>query len=63
LDAADSSWTSATFTARGAVIYKKRGGAATADELLCYIDFAADKSCSNGTFTIQWNSEGIINLN
>src|ERR1051326_3245354 len=53
-DAADASWASATFTARAAVIYKSRGGAASADELVAYIDFGADKSCSNGTFTIQW---------
>lgn len=62
-DAADSSWSSATFTARAAVIYKSRGGASSADEIICYIDFGADKSCSNGTFTIQWDTEGIINLN
>lgn len=62
-DAADASWSTATFTARGAVLYKSRGGASSADELICYIDFGADKSCSAGTFTIQFDAEGIINLN
>lgn len=63
LDADDVVWGSSTITARGAVIYKSRGGAASADELLCYIDFGSDQISSSGNFTITWNSEGIINLN
>ena len=62
-DANDLSWTTATITARGAVLYKARGGASSADELICYIDFGADKTSTAGTFTIAWNAEGIINLN
>lgn len=62
-DADDVTWATSTITARGAVLYKSRGGAATADELICYIDFGSDKSSSGGNFTIQWGSEGIINLN
>jgi len=31
-----------TITARGAVYYKARGGAASADELVAYIDFGVD---------------------
>lgn len=62
-DADDVTWGSSTITARGAVLYKSRGGAASADELICYIDFGADKVSSAGNFTIQWNAEGILNLN
>ena len=62
-DAADLTWSSSTITARAAVLYKARGGASSADELLCYFDFGADKSSSAGNFTLQWNSEGILNLN
>lgn len=62
-DAADTTWTSSTITARGAVLYKSRGGASSADELICYIDFGADKISDAGDFVIQWNTEGIINLN
>ena len=62
-DADDLSWASATITARGAVLYKSRGGAASADELLCYFDFGVDKTSTAGTFLITWNAEGIINLN
>lgn len=62
-DADDISWASSTITARGAVLYKSRGGASSADELICYIDFGSDQVSSSGTFTISWNSEGILNLN
>lgn len=61
-DADDLTWTGSTITARAAVLYKSRGGAATADELIGYWDFGTDKSSSNGPFTIQWNSNGILNL-
>ncbi|MHA1482068.1 MAG: hypothetical protein ACTSQA_01355 [Candidatus Heimdallarchaeaceae archaeon] len=60
-DAADVTWSSSTITARGAVIYKDTGTAATSP-LICYLDFGADKSSSNGDFTISWNAEGIVNL-
>ena len=62
-DAADASWANATITARGAVLYKKLGGAASADPLICYIDFGADKTSTAGTFTIQWSADGILYLN
>lgn len=61
-DADDVAWASSTITARGAVLYKARGGASSADELICYFDFGSDKTSTNGTFTIQWGAEGIINL-
>lgn len=44
-------WASSTITARGAVIYKRRGGASSADELVCYIDFSSDITSTGGTFT------------
>lgn len=61
-DAADSVWSSATFSASGAVIYKS-GTTAANSWLIGYVDFGAANSVTNGTFTIQWNSEGIINAN
>lgn len=39
-------------TARKAVYYKARGGAATADELVAVVDFAADQIASGGTLTL-----------
>ena len=62
-DADDVSWASSTITARGAVLYKSRGGASSADELIAYIDFGADISSTGAAFTIAWAAEGIINLN
>jgi len=58
-DADDVSWTSATFTAYHAVIYDVT---LASDDLICSIDFGGAKSVSNGTFTIQWDSNGIITL-
>jgi len=49
----------ATITARGCVIYKSRGGASSADELIAYGDFGADITSTNGIFTI---SAPILNL-
>lgn len=47
-----NTWGSATITARGAVYYKSRGGASSADELVGYIDFGADIISTNGNFTL-----------
>lgn len=58
-DAADAEWTSATFTARWAIIYSV---SATGNDLICLIDFGSDKSVSGGTFTIQFHSNGIFVL-
>ena len=62
LDADDVTWSSSTITARGAVIYKDSGVASTSP-LICYIDFGSDKASSASNFVLQWNSEGIININ
>lgn len=45
--------TGATITARTAVIYKARGGAATADELVAYASEVSDVTSTAGTFTIS----------
>lgn len=61
-DASDTNWTTASFTARAAILYKSSGVASTSP-LIGYVDFGSDKTVSAGTFTITWNSEGIVNLN
>lgn len=61
-DADDVTWSTSTITARGAVIYKSTGTASTS-ALICYLDFGSDKTSTAGNFTIQWNAEGILNLN
>jgi hypothetical protein len=45
-------WDPSTITARGAVIYKSRGGTPTADELVCYLDFGGEIISINGSFTV-----------
>lgn len=60
-DADDTTWSNSTISGvRYAIIYKSRGGAASADELVCLIDFATDRASSGGPFTINWNSSGIF---
>lgn len=49
-------WTAASVTARAAVIYKRRGGASSADELVAYVDFGADITSTAGDFTIVFSS-------
>lgn len=49
---AAATWPSSTITARGAVIYKSRGGASSADNLVCYVDFVSDVSSSAATFSL-----------
>ena len=49
---ASPAFTSATITARTAVIYKSRGGASSADELLAYCTESGDVTSTAGTFTV-----------
>jgi hypothetical protein len=58
-DAADTAWTSASFTAYHAVIYDDT---LANDDLICSFDFGGAQTVSAGTFTIQWNGSGIITL-
>jgi hypothetical protein len=59
LIAANAQWTSATFTARQAVVYSDTGGASSTDPLMMNINFGADQSVSSGTFTIAWAADGV----
>ena len=49
----DPTWPTSTITARTAVIYKSRGGAASADELLAYCTEAGDIVSTGGTFPVD----------
>lgn len=51
-----TSWTTATITARAGVIYKSRGGLASADELVAYVDFGTDVTSTAGTFSVTISS-------
>ena len=50
-DFSDISWTSASFTANGCLIFND---SASGDEAVCAIAFGGDKTVSSGTFTIQF---------
>jgi hypothetical protein len=51
IDFDDEAWTTATFTARGALIYND----VDAGNAACLvIDFGSDKTVTNGTFTVQF---------
>ena len=66
-DFTDTSWTSASFTARGCLIYNSSTiTGLTANAAVCSIDFGGDKTVSSGTFTIQFpandSSSAIIRI-
>ena len=50
-DFADISWTSASFTARGCLIFNDSHAT---DASVCAVAFGGDKTVSSGTFTIQF---------
>jgi hypothetical protein len=50
LSFSNTTWTSSTITARGALIYKSGG----ANPSVAVLDFGSDKSSSNGDFQIQF---------
>ena len=50
-DFADISWTSASFTANGCLIFND---SASGDPAVCAIAFGADKTVTSGTFTVQF---------
>lgn len=49
VDFADTSWTTATITARGALIYNS----SKANRAIAVLDFGSDKTSTAGTFTVQ----------
>ena len=66
-DFTDVAWTTASFTANGAMIYDTTTGSSTSTtESVCIIAFGSDKTATAGTFTIQFpandSSNAIIRL-
>tara|TARA_R110000822_G_C15237590_1_gene485984 strand:+ start:495 stop:932 length:438 start_codon:yes stop_codon:yes gene_type:complete len=57
-DFADLDFTSATITARGALIYNS---SAAGNPTVAVLDFGADKTSTNGTFTIQFPTADATN--
>jgi|TARA_R110000765_G_scaffold298253_1_gene393349 hypothetical protein len=63
LDFTDSTWSTATITARGALIYRNSG---SGNPAVAVLDFGADKTSTGGAFTIQFpaasNTAAIIRI-
>lgn len=55
------SWPTATLTARRAVVYRSRGGASSADELVACIDFLGDVTSTGGTFSVTETTPFLLN--
>ena len=54
-DFADVSWTSASLTANGCLIYNTTTGTGSSTtDAICAVAFGGDKTVSSGTFTIQF---------
>ena len=53
-DFADLSFTTATITARGALVYNTTPAHTYTNPVVAVLDFGADKSSTEGTFTIQF---------
>lgn len=49
VDFADTTWTTATITARGALIYNS----SKSNKAIAVLDFGADKTSTTGDFTVQ----------
>lgn len=62
LDADDAAWTTSTITARTAVVYDASPGSDATRPLICYQQSDADVSTTAGTFTVQWNASGIVEI-
>lgn len=58
LTGANTSWASATITARYAAIYDTT----VSNKLLGYVNFGADVVSTNGTFQITWDAAGILTI-
>lgn len=56
-DFSDTSWTTATITARGALIYNS----SKSNKAIAVLDFGADKTSTAGTFTVQFPANDASN--
>ena len=57
VDFTDTSWTTATITARGALIYNS----SKSNKAVAVLDFGSDKTSTAGTFTIQFPANDASN--
>ncbi|MGA0172009.1 MAG: hypothetical protein ACO3NL_00010 [Phycisphaerales bacterium] len=53
-DFADTTWSTATITASGAIVYNSSTAAGTANRAVILLDFGGDKTSTAGDFTISF---------
>jgi hypothetical protein len=58
IDFDDVTWSSATITARGALIYRLASYGGVTNPAVAVLDFGSDKSSSASNFTIQFPAVG-----
>lgn len=58
-DANDLQWTTATFTARGVLLY---ADALAGNNAIAALNFGSNVPVSNGTFAVQWATAGIFTI-
>jgi hypothetical protein len=58
IDFADVTWSTASFTARGALIYMDNGGT---NPSIAVLDFGSDKTSSGGNFVVQFPAADATN--
>jgi hypothetical protein len=62
VDFADTSWTSATITAAGALIYNTTtGGGSGTTNAVAVLSFSGDQTSTNGTFTVSFPTADATN--
>ena len=57
----DTTWSSSSITARGALIYNSSTTAGSANRAVCALDFGADKTSTSGDFVIQFPASDASN--
>jgi hypothetical protein len=62
LDAADLQWTSASFTARTAVILDRSPATDATRPLIGYQNSDVDITASGGNFDLVWNASGLVEI-
>ena len=57
----EPSWATATFSAAYGVVYRARGGASSADELVALLDFGGTVTATGGTFATNETAPFYLN--
>jgi hypothetical protein len=64
LTATNPVWSASTLSATGCVVYKHRGGAASADNLVSYVDFGGTITSTAAPFTVtSFATLGFLSVN